>query len=83
MTSLTELQIRCLAIMQRRTVAHDHKGTPPTRPIAWELGKTDKQTCDCLNRLRRKGLTFLAGRGFWKLTPDGLQYSTPPMPPGE
>ncbi len=81
MTLLSTLQLRCLAILQRRHAAKK-AGVVDTHTVAWELGKTNKQAVDCLNRLSRKGLVLRAGRGLWALTSDGCLYPNQ-LPPGE
>jgi Mn-dependent DtxR family transcriptional regulator len=79
MALLTELQMRCVSILQRRVSIH---GEARTHSIAWELGKTDKQAADCLNRLLRKGLVTHVGLSLWGLTQLGKDYK-PALPPGE
>lgn len=79
MHPLTDLQTRCLSILQRRASVH---GAADLHSIAWEMGKTTKQVADCLARLRRKGLVAHVGFALYGLTDAG--YSHPiPMPPGE
>nr|WP_321454330.1 hypothetical protein [uncultured Cohaesibacter sp.] len=79
MLLLTELQIRCILILQRRTALHS---ASKTGTIAWELNKTRKQATDCLVRLCRKGLVSHAGWGLWSLTEAGQKFQTE-LPPGE
>ncbi|SNY91373.1 hypothetical protein SAMN04515647_1595 [Cohaesibacter sp. ES.047] len=82
MPLLTELQINCLKIMQRRNVACGAETCSRVSTIAWELGKTTKQATDCLSRLNRKELVKRTGVGLWSLTSQGLQYKID-LPPGE
>ncbi len=79
MPLLTELQMRCLRIVQRTVTVHQ---TARTKSVAWELGKTDKQATDCLNRLLRKGFVTHEGIGLWGLTAQGLAFIIE-LPPGE
>ena len=79
MLLLTELQMRCVSILQRRAALHP---TTKTGTVAWELEKTKKQARDCLNRLCRKGLVAHSGWGLWGLTEAGKKFQSE-LPPGE
>ena len=79
MEGLTQLQARCVIILQRRLL---DSSAAYTDKIAWELEKTGDQTRDCLNRLVRKGLVAHVGVSKWALTEAGHAYR-PALPPGE